>query len=156
MMLADTGLRAGELCNLMAEDVDRDSGRIRVKRGKGGKGRTVFASRATVKALEAYWTQCNHPGGGTAFTTTRGSPLTVDHLYHLIRNIGKRAGVDVHSHALRHFFALEFLRNSGDALSLKRLLGHSTLKMVERYVSLLDDDLEEAHHRASPVAKMMK
>ncbi len=36
-------------------------------------------------------------------------------------------------------------------LALKRLLGHSTLMMVEHYVHLVTDDLQESHQHASPI-----
>ncbi len=155
MLLVDTGMRAGEVGQLRVGDIDLDTGRIVVRRGKGGKGRTVFASSATLKALEDYWETRDISPDSPAFITRNGRALTTNEISHLIRNLGKRAGISVHPHALRHFFATQFLRNGGDALTLKRLLGHSTLSMVEYYVSLIDDDLQDAHKRASPLKSIL-
>ncbi len=151
LLLADTGMRAGEVAALRVKDVDLSSGRIIVRSGKGGKGRTVFASATTLEALQHYWEEREARPDEPAFTTRTGRALSANEINHLIVNLGKRAGIKVHPHALRHFFATQFLRNGGDPLTLKRLLGHSTLRMVEYYVQLVDDDLRDAHFRASPI-----
>lgn len=69
----------------------------------------------------------------------------------LLRRLGERASVkDVHSHRFRHTFAIEFMRNGGDVFSLQRLLGHSSLEMVRRYLTLADTDAKFSHEKASP------
>jgi len=48
-----------------------------------------------------------------------------------------RAGIlDFRFHDLRHTFASHFIMNGGDPMTLKEILGHSSLKMVERYAHL--------------------
>jgi len=49
----------------------------------------------------------------------------------------KKAGIlDFRFHDLRHTFASHFVMNSGDLLTLKEILGHHSVKMVERYAHL--------------------
>lgn len=52
-------------------------------------------------------------------------------------NALKKAGIsDFRFHDLRHTFASHYIMSGGDMLSLKEILGHSTMKMVERYAHL--------------------
>lgn len=46
-------------------------------------------------------------------------------------------------HAFRHTYAREFILAGGSAFVLKRLLGHSSLRMTQRYVTLFAPDLRD-------------
>ena len=50
-------------------------------------------------------------------------------------------------HLFRHTFAKNYILNSGDPHSLKRLLGHSTLAMVDEYVSIYGGDLKRSYDK---------
>jgi len=156
MLMVDTGMRLGEVAALKVGDVDLETGRVLIRRAKAGKWRTVFISRPVIEALRAYWDERGARPDEPAFTTRTSKGMTGSEIYRRIRNIGKRAGVSIHPHALRHFFATQYLRNRGDAITLKRLLGHSTFSMVERYLQIVDDDLRDAHRRASPLLSVLK
>lgn len=74
----------------------------------------------------------------------------------VLHRLGQRAGVRrVCPHKLRHTFAIQYLRNGGDALLLQRLLGHSRLEMVRHYLVLADTDADKAQRRASPVDRLL-
>ncbi len=152
LLLVDTGLRASELCDLRCAHLDIKNYRLRVL-GKGRKERILPISPATAKALWRYHaTRENLTDTSSVFATRDGTPMERNCLRQTLQVIGQRAGVpDVTVHRFRHTFAIMFLRNGGTVFALQRLLGHSSLDMVERYVAIAQTDIERAHKEASPV-----
>ncbi len=77
------------------------------------------------------------------FATQTGRPMRRDHLRNILAGLGREAQVEnVHPHRFRHTFAITYLRNGGNVLELKELLGHSSLVMVMRYARLAEQDIE--------------
>jgi site-specific recombinase XerD len=152
-LLLDTGIRASELINLQINQADLRNRRIFVM-GKGSKERTIPFSPRTGQIIWKYLTQRKEDSfGDLLFTTREGRQLTRSRLLRIITTIGKRAGVmKTNVHRFRHTFAVNYLRNGGDAYSLQMMLGHSTLEMVKTYLALAQADLDANHLQASPVS----
>jgi site-specific recombinase XerD len=153
LLLVDTGLRASELCSLRLRDVDLKNQRIRVM-GKGRKERLLPISPRTTQALWRYQaTQDKRPDTAVLFITRSNLPMDRNGLRHLLDHCGQRAQVQgVTVHRFRHTFAIMFLRNGGQVFALQRILGHTSLSMVNRYLALAQADIENAHRDASPVS----
>jgi integrase/recombinase XerD len=161
LLLLDTGIRASEAVEnptlgttgLLVRDVDRRNSRIKVW-GKGSRERIIPVSTRTMKAIWRYLlerpdAQLDDP----LFIGYRGGAFTTSGLGQLIKRLGEKAGVqNAHPHRFRHTFATNMLRNGANALQLKHMLGHSSMKMVQRYVEIANCDVEQAHRRASPVS----
>jgi site-specific recombinase XerD len=152
LMLLDTGLRASELCNLKLFQVDDRNHRVQVL-GKGALERSVPFSPRTAQALWRHLTsRPDAEADEPVFITANRHSLDRGQLAKMLESVGNRAGVsNVHPHRFRHTFAIQYLRNGGDAYTLQKLLGHSTLDMVRKYLALAQLDLDKAHKRASPV-----
>jgi len=148
--LLDTGLRAAEFCNLTVADINLETGVVEVIAGKGGKDRTVFLTdtartdiirymrrRKTKEAHEPLW------------ITNTDKGLTPSGLTQLI----ERRAVMAHlreipsPHDFRRTFALESLRRGCDLIRLMKLMGHSSTQVLQRYLALQVEDLQDAYKR---------
>lgn len=153
--LVDTAARVSEALDLTTERLDVNSGKALLN-GKGDRQRYVFFGPKTARALTRYLSACEKRRfrSNAVFVNRDGTPMNRRHAHQTVARLGRRANVRekrCSPHTLRHTSALLYLRRGGDALSLQRLLGHSTLAMTNRYVSSTTvDDLEAAHRRASP------
>lgn len=148
-LLIDTGIRNTELCELRVGDVDLAARRVHIRCGKRGKERYVPITDKAQRYLWRYSVQ-REETDGWFFVTRDGKQMRRGEVLHLIQRLGRRVGVQVTVHQLRHTFAIEFLRNGGDVFALQEILGHSDLAMTRRYVRLAQVDKERVHKRASP------
>jgi len=152
LMLLDTGLRVGEITGLKLLQVDNRNQRIQLM-GKGAKERSVPFSPRTAQALWRYLsTRPDAESSEPLFSTYNKRKIDATQLAKSLKALGAKAGVhNVHPHRFRHTFAIQYLRNGGDPYTLQKLLGHSTLDMVKKYLALAQIDIDKAHKRASPV-----
>lgn len=158
LTLIDSGLRATELCSLRIAVLDSKTGKITIRHGvngcaKGGKARFVYLGKTARKAVWRYL--ADREDGETPdsplFLGKAGSPLNKDSLRQVIHAIGEKAGIaHAYHHRFRHSFTIQYLRSGGDIFTLKGLLGHSSLEMVQHYARIADVDVQEAHRKASP------
>jgi len=156
LCLLDTGCRAGELVALNIGDVDLHDGAVFVRGGKGGKSRTTFVGGKSRRELTRYLRQRQASPSAPLWITVSGTRLTYAGLRHIVRRRAERAGVPVPSlHSFRRAFALYALRNGADICSLQRLMGHSDLTVLRRYLKQTEADLQEAHRRAGPVDNLL-
>lgn len=160
LLLLDTGVRRSELCDICIKDIDLKGRTLHVRgkgRGRDKKERIVQLGKRTAKAIWRYMTMRLDDTDPDEPLFVVGNqddtrPLKPRYLSRLVKRIGERAGVsNVHPHRFRHTFAINYLRNDGDVFTLRILLGHSDLEMVERYLNIVRADCAKAHRKASPV-----
>lgn len=125
--------------------------------GKGAKERVVPMGGTARRAFVRYLATRNGVGqGDSLFISRRLGPLSPRGMQQAIRKLGIGAGVATCSspHTFRHTFARGYLVNGGDVFSLQQILGHTTLDMVRRYVTLSEADLVARHRAASPADRL--
>lgn len=156
LLLLDTGARAAELLAITIDQVSPPTGVITVM-GKGSKERDVCYSDLAAAAVKDYLRRRVGLDTPSLFVNQYGEPLTYSGLAQLLRRRGQSAKLPAHithPHAFRHTFATQFLRNGGDVFTLQKLLGHTTLTMTERYLTLTGEDMAATHRVCSPANAM--
>lgn len=148
----ETGIRASELCDLKMSDYDRERGQLNIRHGKGNKQRFVYLGDSAKKYLWRYLiTRKDARPNDPLFATMTHQHMSRDNLLNAVVAIARRAGVKkANLHKFRHTFAISFLRNGGNLLELKKLLGHESIETLQIYVELSQADLARAMRTASP------
>jgi site-specific recombinase XerD len=154
----DTGLRLSELTGLPMSDAHLDQGYLKVM-GKGSKERIVPIGNTARKALQRYvfhfrpeplYLDQDH-----LFLTLDGKPMTANGVKLIFQRLARKSGVKrLHVHLCRHTFATNYLTNGGDVFSLQQILGHTTLEMARRYVTLASSQVRVQHRKFSPMDRM--
>jgi site-specific recombinase XerD len=137
-LMAETGMRAGEVIGLDIADVDVDRGMAIVRRGKGGKGRLVSFGPQTGRAIDRYLRLRRSHRLADTPTLWLGADdwrvFNYNGLRHALNKRARSAGIsDFHPHKLRHTYATRWLRAGGSEGGLMAVTGWSTRSMIDRY-----------------------
>lgn len=149
MTLYATGMRRAELCQLRAEDIDKERMVVRIRHGKGGKQREVPLSPKLLEQLRIYYGSLKHKTGWifpSLQQRHRDEPMTTKAVWHACQCAARRAGItkDVHPHTLRHCFATHLFDNGADFPVVQRLMGHADPRDTMIYLELSTRTLRAA------------
>jgi len=154
------GMRISEAVGLDLGDLDLHDGLARVL-GKGSKERVVPFGRTAQVALRDYLGHGRHellpPGSGAVdavFLNARGSRLSRQGAWGVVRAAGQRAGLGtrLHPHVLRHSCATHMLDHGADLRVVQELLGHATLSTTQVYTRVSAGRLRAVYDAAHPRA----
>jgi site-specific recombinase XerD len=154
-LLLQSGLRVGELNNLLVKDIiiRERSGCVNVVDGKGRKHREIPLNSIARRAIASYL-ETREPlePNNILFTTKRGEQGTIRALQSLISSLAKRANITrihVTAHTLRHTFATQFLQaNPGCLVELAMLMGHESVNTTSIYTKASKEKLAEHMERS--------
>jgi site-specific recombinase XerD len=156
-VLLDTGVRVGGIIGANVQDLNVKEGCLKIM-GKGRKERFVPIGIQTLATLVDYITHDRpkyaKPDCTALFITANGEPLSENAVKLMFTRLAKKSGIrTLHAHLCRHTFAIDYLMNGGDIYSLKEILGHSSLTMVERYLHFTQAQITTRHRQFSPMDK---
>jgi len=158
LFLLDSGCRAAEFVALNIEDVDLHEGIVHIRLGKGKRERTTYIGDSARTSLEECLARRKDPKPCDPLwvSLTANTRLTDSGLRLMLRRLGKRADVEhCHPHTFRRTFALWSLRAGMNIYALQRIMGHSDLSILRRYLALTEQDLQTAHRRFGAVDSML-
>lgn len=146
-LLWQSGLRLGEVEDLLLEDLDLPGRRLIVRQGKGRKDRTVYLTNTTVRALQDYLA-VRGMGGTDHVFLYRNRPVRKDLIRERIKAAGKRVGVKVTPHCLRHTFGTQLINAGCRVTTIQKLLGHRRLNSTMIYTRVHDRTVADDYYAA--------
>jgi len=158
-LLYASGLRVSELVSLNLEQINLDSGEIRV-RGKGDKERMVLMGKPAARALSDYLSQgrpklLGKKGSSALLLNPDGGRLSGRRVQTILGKYANIAGIErrVHPHMLRHTFATHLLDGGADLRVVQELLGHASLSSTQIYTHVTQSQARKVYLSAHPMAK---
>ncbi|MDD5747961.1 MAG: tyrosine recombinase XerC [Actinomycetota bacterium] len=155
-----SGIRVGELCGLKIDDLDFESGTMRVF-GKGSKERVVIFGGKARLALEdylrdvrPYLMERSGYSGNAVFLGRHGKPLSPREVRRVVEKAFREivGGGGVSPHTLRHTFATHMLAEGADLRTLQELLGHKSVSTTQVYTHVTRDEIMKVYERTHPRA----
>lgn len=155
-VLIDTMVRVSELVDIKRKNVNFKNLTIQLEAAdtKVRIARTVPISAKTAKLVSEYMVETEDFGNEYLFVTYEGVHMSEATVRDNMRLYGHVAGINnkrCSPHTLRHTGALFYILNGGDPFSLQRILGHSHMNMVRRYVQMTNMDVQNQHNIHSPL-----
>ena len=145
-VLYGCGLRVSELVNLRLSDLFFEEGFIKVV-GKGNKERFVPIGTMAQNMVNHYIAgkrnelKIKKGEEGYLFLNRRGSHLTREMVFLLVKQWAKDAGIEKHisPHTFRHSFATHLVEGGADLRAVQQMLGHESITTTEIYTHLDKD-----------------
>ena len=116
---------------------------------------TFRPGRLPTREVEPIAADDPDPDADRVFLTRQRRPFTRYTLGRVLKRLAARAKLaNIHPHRFRHTFGVTYLRAGGDVLTLQRILGHTTLVMVNHYLHLSSSDVVDRHRAHSPLDRL--
>ena len=152
-MLYATGLRLSEILSINICDIDINNEMVKVV-GKGDKERIVPIGKVALNSIENYLKKLGKsikPNfEDPLFVNKKGKRLAKRTLQTRIKKYLHKVMKGGTVHTLRHTFATHLLDRGADILTIKELLGHSSLSTTQRYTQLNSETIKKVYQNSHP------
>lgn len=154
-LLYGTGIRVSELCNIKLKDIDLKNKTIRII-GKGDKERIVLYGEYCSEILSKYLNVRENEE--YLILSNNNKKINVSTVQKILKDILKQASIkkNITPHVFRHTFATHLLNEGCDILTVKELLGHSSLDTTQIYTHVSNEKLRKVYLDTHPRSKKGK
>ncbi|MCA9933917.1 MAG: tyrosine-type recombinase/integrase, partial [Anaerolineales bacterium] len=128
-------------------DLNLPERRVLIRRSKGLKDRAIYLTDAALAALEAYL-RLRGQGRSDCVFLYRHKPISKDLVRCRMKAAGKRAGVKVTPHMLRHTFGTQLVNAGCQITTIQALLGHKRLNTTLTYARVHDQTVADDYYAA--------
>jgi len=132
LLMAQSGLRTCEVRNLRWQDVDLQRRTVQINESKGLRSRVVFLAESTQNTLRQL------PKASEYVFTHNNQPLSSRYCQSRLKTLGKKCGVHVTPHQLRHTCATMLLNAGMSIFGVRTILGHRYVDTTLRYARVHD------------------
>ena len=136
-LFLDSGLRLSEMIDLKWNNINLQTGQLKVIQGKGNKDRIIWINEKVLDMLKKWRERQNDDIGDVelVFSTRRGDKLNARDVRKMVYTYTKKAGIDkmVSPHTFRHTFASNLLRETNNLKLVQRALGHADITTTQIY-----------------------
>jgi integrase/recombinase XerD len=155
-ILYDTGIRRAEVAGITVNDLDLETGFVRI-RGKGNKERVVPLSERVCRLIKNYLlfirpSFLNNKDSGYLFVGRFNGKMDESTIWEIVKRVSRAARLkkNVTTHTLRHTCATHMLRNGAPLRHLQEMLGHESIETTQIYTRVTINDLKEIHAKYHP------
>ena len=135
------GIRRDELVKLDLDDVNLETGEVRIRHGKGDKARTAYLNEVALLLLNGWLQLRGDAPGALICPVNKGGAITIRHfapdgdgIYKLVKARAKKAGIAHFSpHDFRRTFGSDLLEAGSDVFTVQDLMGHASTDTTKRY-----------------------
>ena len=150
-LLAYSGLRASELCNLKVEDIDLDNGVVQVIEGKGGRDGISYIPRECCKMISEYLQEYD-TNPHLFKTLQRKMKYTTGALRKLAKKLAREARIEkrVYPHLFRHSLATNLVKKGANILTVQNQLRHKNLETTQIYIRSFPERIQDEYRFYKP------
>jgi len=152
-LLATSGIRNEEVCNLAVGDIDFATSRLHIREGKGLKDRIVNFDGQCIPILQKYLAEYPREKSDPLFTTLRdGKPYTTTAVRRLVKRVVKRTRIKkrVYPHLFRHSLATNLIGRGAHVRAVQHQLGHSFIETTMLYIETSPEYVQRQFNAFKP------